>query len=111
MSAQEAEDCRRCGRPNPSWSAPSPLWNRIMRGNDIDGDSLFNDLVCVPCFITIATESGVVGHWTVAVDPLPDDLIYVTPSGRVWDESRGLWDDADLAELKSNADSIADGAA
>lgn len=90
-SAGPGEDCRRCGGPNVIWFAPSPLWNKVMRGNDICGDPLFNDLVCMPCFVALAAEAGVVGVWRLTADPEPEGLIYTTPSGRVWDPDRFLW--------------------
>lgn len=85
------ERCHRCGGENVRWSAPSPLWNRVMRGNDINGEPRFSDLVCIRCFIVLAFEEGIDGTWRVAVDPEPEGLIYETPSGRIWDRSRGLW--------------------
>lgn len=62
-----------------------------MRGNDINGEPQHGDLVCIRCFIVLADELGIAGHWTVDVEPRPNDLIYTTPSGRVWDEAQGLW--------------------
>jgi hypothetical protein len=87
------EVCRRCGGENVLWFAPSPLWNLVMRGNDINGDALFHDLVCVRCFIVLASEAGVAGKWRLSVDPEPDGLICETPSGRIWNAARNLWDD------------------
>jgi hypothetical protein len=88
-----SEICQRCGGPNAvvPWFVPSPLWNLVMRCNDINGDPLYGDLVCPACFLAIATEAGVAGTWRLTVDPLPDDLVTVTPSGRVWDDEAGLW--------------------
>lgn len=85
------EDCYRCGGPNVVWYAPSPLWNLVMRGNDINGEPLHHDLVCVTCFVVLAAEAGVRGSWRLTVDPEPDGLIYQTPSGRRWDAERFLW--------------------
>ncbi|HJP67272.1 MAG TPA: hypothetical protein VJ846_00095 [Sphingomicrobium sp.] len=45
------EECRRCGADNPAWNAPSPLWNAVMRGGSINGDPLFDDMVCATCFM------------------------------------------------------------
>lgn len=87
------EDCHRCGGPNVVWFAPSPLWNLVMRGNDINGEALHDDLVCVTCFVILANEAGVSGKWRVTVDPEPEGLIYTTPSGRTWDAERNLWVD------------------
>jgi hypothetical protein len=85
------EWCRRCQGPNVVWFAPSPLWNMVMRGNDINGEPLHDDLVCMACFVELASEVGVVGTWRLNVSPEPADLIKVTPSGRVWSDERQLW--------------------
>lgn len=86
------EACRRCGGPNVAWSAASPLWNYVMRGNDINGTPLFDDLVCMPCFVRLAVDAGLPTHgWRLTLHPEPDGLIYETPSGRVWDEGSFLW--------------------
>lgn len=89
----EGERCHRCGGDNVPWSAPSPLWNLVMRGNRIDGTPRYGDMVCIRCFTVLADEVGVEGVWRVTVDPEPDGLIYTTPSGRVWDADRMLWVD------------------
>lgn len=88
------ERCHRCDGENPSWAAESPLWNKVMRGNDIDGDPLFGDMVCMECFKALATEAGVEGRWLLTIEPLPEDLVYKTPSGRVWDAEQWRWVDA-----------------
>lgn len=85
------EICHRCGGENVRWSAPSPLWNKVMRGNDINGEPRYGDLVCIRCFIVLAFEAGIDGTWRVGLDPEPEGMIYETPSGRVWDQVRGLW--------------------
>lgn len=89
---ENSEDCRRCGGKNVVWSAASPLWNFVMRENDINGPIKYADLVCIPCFITLAIEKGlpVVG-WRLTLVPEPEGLIYETPSGRVWDPEKFLW--------------------
>jgi hypothetical protein len=65
----------------------------VMRGNDIDNldGALFNDLVCIRCFIVLAQQAGVEGKWRVWVDPEPEGLVKVTPSGRNWDAEQNLW--------------------
>ncbi len=87
------ERCRRCGGENVNWCAPSPLWNLVMRGDDINGDSLFHDLVCPRSFMVLAEEAGVSGQWRVAVDPEPAGLIETTPSGRTWNPKTWMWDE------------------
>lgn len=88
---EDAETCYRCGGENVIWSAPSPLWNKVMRGNDINGDPQYHDLVCTRCFIVLAFEAGIEGRWRLSVTPEPDGLIYETPSGRIWDPEDWLW--------------------
>lgn len=87
----DPEACRRCSQPNPSWSAPSPLWNAVMRGGDINGAPLFSDMVCATCFMTIAQEAGIASGFRVDAREVSVDLQTVTPSGRVWDAKRWLW--------------------
>jgi len=91
------ERCRRCHGPNVVWTAPSPLWNLVMRGNDIDGPIRFADLVCIQCFIELAEEAGVHPHrWRIYADPEPEGLVKTTPSGRIWDSSRWLWTEGEI---------------
>lgn len=85
------ETCRRCGGENITWFAPSPLWNFVMRGNDINGEPLHGDLVCLRCFVVLAEEAGIKGRWRLTADPEPDGLVYETPSGRIWDPERWQW--------------------
>lgn len=94
------EWCRRCSGENCVWAAPSPLWNKVMRGNDINGDTQFSDLVCMKCFVELADKLGMTGQWRLTLNPLPDDLVYETPSGRAWDWDTWLWTDR---EEESNA--------
>lgn len=88
----DAERCNRCGGENVTWCAPSPLWNLVMRGNNINAETIYADLVCIRCFIVMAEEAGVTPKvWRIYADPEPEGLIYETPSGRVWDDERWLW--------------------
>jgi len=89
----EAERCHRCDGENVSWSAPSPLWNLVIRGGSIDGTPRYHDMVCVGCFVTLAGEMGIVGTWRVTVEPDPPGLELVTPAGRVWNPETGFWGD------------------
>lgn len=91
MTASTAELCKRCHALNVVWAASSPLWNYVMRGNNIDGEALYDDMVCIPCFIYIAEVRGLTGQWRLTLDPEPEGLIYETPSGRVWDPEQFLW--------------------
>jgi hypothetical protein len=95
---RDHEQCRHCGGRNVVWSAASPLWNYVMRGNDINGEPLHGDLVCIPCFIQIAVDAGLPEHgWRLTLVPELEGLIYETPSGRVWDPERFLWVDKESA--------------
>lgn len=88
----EAETCHRCQGRNVSWRAPSPLWNLVMRGGSINGDPLYDDLVCIGCFFELAENAGVAGLWSVTVSPEPEGLETVTPSGRTWNPDTWLWE-------------------
>jgi hypothetical protein len=88
------EWCRRCGGPNVIWSAASPLWNFVMRGNDINGEPRYHDLVCMACFVRCAVEAGLPEQgWRLTLVPEPEGMIHQTPSGRTWDPERFLWVD------------------
>ncbi len=87
------EHCKRCGRGNTLWFAPSPLWNAVMRGGSIEGDPIYGDLVCATCFMTLAEERGIADGFKVYATRVHVELETVTPSGRVWDEERELWVD------------------
>jgi hypothetical protein len=88
-----AENCKRCGSHNPSWSAPSPLWNAVMRGGSIDGDPLWGDLVCMTCFAQLAEAQGIAALFRVTADVVNVELETVTPSGRVWNDDEQMWQD------------------
>jgi hypothetical protein len=86
--------CGRCGGPNVAWSAPSPLWNRVMRGDDISGTDLYGGIVCPTCFAVLAEKVGVADLWQMSAKRVHVPLQTVTPSGRVWNEQTWLWDAA-----------------
>lgn len=84
--------CHRCGGKNCTWSAPSPLWNEVMRGGDINGPWQWNEIICPPCFAELAETSGVAARgWRFTADRVLVPLATSTPSGRVWDEAKQLW--------------------
>lgn len=87
----EAEKCRRCGHQNAIWFAPSPLWNAVMRDGCINGEPIFEDMVCASCFMVLASEKGIATTFTVNAIEVLVPLQNVTPSGRVWDEDQQLW--------------------
>jgi uncharacterized protein YfdQ (DUF2303 family) len=92
---QGGEDCKRCGRGNAVWSAASPLWNAVIRGGSIDGDSQYDDMVCATCFMQLAEEQGIATKFRVTAEEASVELETTTPSGRVWDEQRFLWVDGE----------------
>lgn len=95
---QEIDDrpesiCRRCLGPNIVWSAPSPLWNHVMRGGDINAKDRFGGIICPICFATLAEEMGVAWRWRFYAETVNVELATVTPSGRVWNSETWLWDE------------------
>jgi len=91
-------DCHLCGGPNIAWSAPSPLWNAVMRGGSINGEELHDGIVCPVCFATLAEAAGIADLWKFSAKRVHVDLETVTPSGRVWDEVTWMWREPDQAE-------------
>ena len=85
--------CQRCGGLNPVWTAPSPLWNFVMRGGSISGIETYS-VVCPSCFAILAeiAESGAT-LWKFDATDVKVPLETVTPSGRVWNPETWLWDD------------------
>jgi len=83
--------CHRCKGPNVSWSAPSPLWNEVMRGGDINGPWQYGEIICPTCFAVIAEELGIANYWQFNAPCTTRELKTVTPSGRVWDADCWLW--------------------
>ncbi|HCT81110.1 MAG TPA: hypothetical protein DGT23_31985 [Micromonosporaceae bacterium] len=79
--------CHRCGGPNLPWSAPSPLWNEVMRCGDINGGpEPFSGIICPTCFMLLAQEAGIGSFWRLYATRVHRPLQTVTPSGRVWNE-------------------------
>lgn len=86
--------CRRCGGPNvQAWSAPSPLWNQVMRGGDINNPDRFDGIVCPVCFAALAEDAGIAWRWRFYAEKVMVPLQTVTPSGRVWNERTWMWDE------------------
>lgn len=83
--------CHRCGGPNIIWSAPSPLWNKVMRGDDINGEDRYDGIVCPICFAILAQKAGTAFGWRLSAREVYVDLKTRTPSGREWDEVNWLW--------------------
>ena len=83
--------CHRCFRLNIPWTAPSPLWNEVMRGGDINGQEPFEGIVCPMCFMQLAEEKNIATGWRLDARNLFADLQYTTPSGRRWDGEQWLW--------------------
>jgi hypothetical protein len=91
MSEHPEARCHRCLGPNITWSAPSPLWNAVMRGGSINGVDEFDGIVCPICFAALAEERGIARTWTFKADEVLAELETVTPSGRMWDDAAGMW--------------------
>lgn len=90
-SAERPESvCGRCGGFNPVWVAPSPLWNQVMRGGDINGIEVCS-IVCPSCFAALAAD--VAAGWRFYATDVKADLQTVTPSGRVWNEETWMFDE------------------
>lgn len=90
------DHCHRCGGPNVSWYAPSPLWNAVMRGGSIDGPWQWNEIICPLCFAELAEAAGAVGgSWRFSPDRVLVEIETVDPSGRVWNPDTWLWEDVD----------------
>lgn len=86
--------CRRCGGRNIAWSAPSPLWNAVMRGGSINGPWQWDEIVCPICFAELAEAAGIANVWRLTARFVHVELETVTPSGRVWDDETQLWLDS-----------------
>lgn len=84
--------CARCGGPNITWHAPSPLWNEVMRGGDINAAELYDGIVCPVCFAQLAEAQGIAGLWRVDAARVAVPLVTTTPSGRVWNAETWMWD-------------------
>lgn len=86
-------NCARCMGPNIVWTAPSPLWNEVMRGGDINGDERHAGIVCPTCFAVLAEKAGVADRWRLWPEMVHRPLQTITPSGRVWNPLTWQWDD------------------
>jgi hypothetical protein len=84
--------CGRCGGPNIVWTAPSPLWNAVIRGGSINGDEIYG-VVCPTCFAVLAEHAGIARGWQLHARKVMVPLETVTPSGRVWNEKTWMFDD------------------
>lgn len=91
MSDNDETYCHLCLGPNVVWSAPSPLWNEVMRGGDINGDEPHDGIVCPVCFATLAEQAGIAEMWRFTPERIHKTLTYQTPSGRIWDDEEFLW--------------------
>jgi len=91
VEAANTECCKRCGGDNAVWSAQSPLWNAVVRGGSISGESKYDDMVCATCFMQLAEEQGIATRFRVTAEEVNVELETTTPSGRIWDEERFLW--------------------
>lgn len=77
------------------WTAPSPLWNQVMRGGDINGaPEPYGGIVCPSCFATLAEDAGIASLWRFTAERVHVELQTVTPTGRVWNADTWLFEDA-----------------
>lgn len=83
--------CSRCGGENPDWVTPSPVWNAVMRYNDMRNPELFNGFVCPNCFIRLASSRPTASEWRLYPMETHVELHFKTPDGRVWDPESWLW--------------------
>lgn len=90
--------CARCKGPNIPWSAPSPLWNRVIRGGDINGEEIYAGIVCPTCFAVLAQEQGVAELWLFSAERVHVPLQTTTPSGRIWNESTWQFDEPQVSD-------------
>jgi hypothetical protein len=84
--------CHRCGGPNVRWAAPSPLWNLVMRGDDINGADESGGIICPLCFVKLAAERAGADLWRLYPEIVTAQLTTSTPSGRVWNAETWLWE-------------------
>lgn len=90
--AHPEDTCHRCGGPNVTWFAPSPLWNEAMRGGDISAADQFDGIVCPTCFAVLAEAAGIAEFWRFSAERVHRPLKTVTPSGRTWNETTWMWE-------------------
>lgn len=83
--------CRRCSGVNVPWTAPSPLWNMVMRGGSINGAEIHGGIVCLACFAELAEERHIGDLWRLDATRVNVELETVTPSGRHWDPDTWMW--------------------
>lgn len=83
--------CDRCGGKNPIWVAPSPLWNEVIRGGDINGSEIYQ-FICPNCFIILAEEKHIAQGWRLYATDIFVELQTITPTGRVWNDKTWLFD-------------------
>lgn len=62
-----------------------------MRGGSINGESIWDDLVCATCFMVLAEEQGIASLFRVTAEIVNVELETETPSGRTWDEKSFKW--------------------
>lgn len=85
--------CHRCANPFRPWVAPSPLWNQVMRGGDVNGVEIHAGIICPTCFAVLAETAGVADLWRLHAERVHVPLQTVTPSGRVWNPQRWMWEE------------------
>jgi len=81
--------CGRCGGPNRPWSAPSPLWNLVMRGGTISGTEPYDGIICPTCFMILAGDTAEL--WRLDAQRVRGVMETSLPDGRTWDAKEWLW--------------------
>lgn len=85
--------CHKCLRPNPIWSAPSPLWNEVMRGGGMTNEDMYDGVVCPPCFAELAEKAGITGKlWRFYAQEIKVPLTF-TAGTRAWNEETWLFEE------------------
>lgn len=103
-TAHPEERCWRCAGPNIAWTAPSPLWNQVMRGGDANNPEIHNGIVCPTCFATLANEAGITtNRWNLFAQHALVPLQHITPSGRIWNPERWMFEEPDQAQPSTAA--------
>lgn len=94
--------CERCGRPNaPTWHAPSPLWNAVLRDPATGADAF--SVLCPPCFAELAEARGLRYYWHFG--PHADvAALWTDRDGRAFDAGQCMW--VDPPDVEGAVDAI-----
>jgi hypothetical protein len=62
-----------------------------MREGSIAGPWRWHEIICPLCFVELGEQQDIGRGWRLDAKEVLVPLETVTPSGRIWDESKGLW--------------------